>query len=85
MFSIKKNKGQQGPQKLSYRTILKSLKISFPGTNNGHFQSSYHQIWIPYRILSGNIVKNDQIDSQTTDIWSTGLNVTLCMSKGVSL
>ncbi len=37
---------------------LKSLKNSKHPTDTGHYHSSYHQKWIPYKILGGKALKN---------------------------
>ena len=51
---------------------------------DSHVKISNHHKWIPYQNLGGKYVKNVLIDPQTTEIWSTGLNVTLSVSEGVS-
>ncbi len=68
LFEIKQ--GPQGPQKLK---SLKSLRIiNFPPIPGILAPST---IRIGFLILSGEPEKNDQINPQTTEIWSKKLNV----------
>ena len=40
--------------------------------------------WLPYQILGGKTVNRVEMDPQTTEIWSTDLNVPLTVSDGRS-
>ena len=48
---------------------------SKPPTDIEHFYSFNHQKFIPYQILGGKTVKDDQTDPQITEIWTQKLNV----------
>ena len=66
------NQGPKAQQKLSY---LDHLIFKKPTTDNGNFNSSNHQKWLPSQILGGKTVKNVPTDPQTTELWTKKRNV----------
>ncbi len=63
---------------LSMYPIANRVKNKVNRNTEAHlFPTSNHHKLLPYQSVGGKIVKNVQIDPQTTEIWSKVLFVTL--------
>ena len=75
LFTICTKRTREALKTLLKHVTFKTLTVTV------HFHSCNHRKWLPCQILGGKLIKNVQIDQQTTEMWPKQLNVTLSLSK----